>query len=153
MKVLVQRVSSAAVSIEGKLHASIARGLLIFLGVTHTDTSESARYIANRCADLRVFEDAAGKMNLSVNDIGGDMLVISQFTLYGDTRKGNRPSFIDAAPPPIAEPLYEQFIGFLRHATAPDRVRSGVFRAMMDISLVNDGPVTLMIESKDAAES
>ncbi|MBI3193346.1 MAG: D-tyrosyl-tRNA(Tyr) deacylase [Ignavibacteriae bacterium] len=148
MKALVQRVSSASVSINGSLHSNIGMGMLVFLGVTHKDTTEAANYLACRCAELRIFEDAREKMNLSVKDIQGEVLVVSQFTLYADTRKGNRPSFVDAAPPSQAEALYEEFVKILRQQIGDARVRTGVFRAMMDVQLVNDGPVTVMLEDK-----
>jgi len=148
MRALVQRVRSASVSIGGALHSNIGKGMLIFLGVTHKDTSEATSYLARRCADLRIFEDAQEKMNLSVKDIHGEVLVVSQFTLYADTRKGNRPSFVDAAPPQQAETLYEEFVKFLRQEIGDNKVKTGVFRAMMDVQLVNDGPVTVMLEDK-----
>ena len=149
MRALIQRVKEAGVTVGGKIHNRIGSGLLIFLGVAHADTEHDARYLARRCADLRIFEDGDGKMNLSLKNISGEALVISQFTLYADTRRGNRPSFTDAAPPADAERLYESFIRFLREALGDERVKDGVFRAMMDIHLVNDGPVTIMIESKE----
>ena len=148
MRAVVQRVKQANVSVNGSVLNTIDKGLLIFLGVTTTDTHEAAEYLAQRCANLRIFEDEQGKMNLSVKDIAGNALVISQFTLYADTRKGNRPSFIDAAPPTIAEPLYEKFVQFLRNEIETRRVSTGVFGAMMDIALINDGPVTILLESK-----
>lgn len=148
MRALIQRVKSASVSINGSLYNKIERGLLIFLGVGNADDEEQAQYLAQRCANLRVFEDDVGKMNLSVKDILGEALVISQFTLYADTRKGNRPSFTDAAPPERAENYYNQFISFLRNEIGGEKVYSGEFRAMMDIALVNDGPVTILLESK-----
>ena len=148
MRALIQRVSSASVTIDEKLHSSINNGLLLFLGVKSNDGEIEIKYLAEKCANLRVFEDAEGKMNLSVKDTAGSVLVVSQFTLYGDTRKGNRPSFVEAAPPHIAEPLYENFVTVMRQLLGDEKVASGVFRTMMDVSLVNDGPVTLLLESK-----
>ena len=148
MRALIQRVKSASVSINGSPYNKIGRGLLIFLGVGSTDNEENAVYLAKRCANLRIFGDNVGKMNLSVKDISGEALVISQFTLYADTRKGNRPCFTDAAPPDRAENYYNQFISFLRNEIGGEKVYSGEFRAMMDIALVNDGPVTIILENK-----
>ncbi|MBI1806740.1 MAG: D-tyrosyl-tRNA(Tyr) deacylase [Ignavibacteria bacterium] len=149
MRALLQRVKDASVTINGGTHNEIGKGLLIFLGVGRQDTHEDANYLAQRCATLRIFEDEQKKMNLSVKDIAGNVLVISQFTLYADTRKGNRPSFTDAALPDAAEVLYEQFVNRLRTELGESKVRTGVFRAMMDIQLTNDGPVTIMVESKE----
>jgi D-tyrosyl-tRNA(Tyr) deacylase len=140
VRALVQRVSEAAVSVDGEEVARIGRGLLVLLGIRTDDGPEQADRIAAKLERLRVFEDAEGKMNLSVREIGGELLVVSQFTLYGDARKGNRPSFVDAAPPERAEPLYEQ----VREALG---ARGGVFGARMIVSLVNDGPVTLLVEA------
>ncbi len=136
----------------GSLHSSIGPGMLILLGVKQTDSPAEARYLAGRCATLRIFDDAGGTMNLSVRDVQGSAMVVSQFTLYGDTRKGNRPSYTDAAPPEIAETLYENFVSQLRQEIGADRVATGVFRAMMDVELVNDGPVTVLLESKNHQE-
>ncbi|MEK6756521.1 MAG: D-aminoacyl-tRNA deacylase [Bacteroidota bacterium] len=149
MRALIQRVRRCSVSIDGALHSSIGTGMLILLGVKQSDAEADAKHLADRCAALRIFDDAEGKMNLSVKDVGGEAMVVSQFTLYGDTRKGNRPSYIEAAPPELAERLYESFIGRLRAALGDSKVASGVFRAMMDVDLVNDGPVTVLIESKN----
>ncbi len=146
MRAVVQRVSRANVAIDGQIVGEIGRGLLILLGVTHEDTAERATWLAEKIAGLRVFGDADGKMNRDLTEAGGDALIVSQFTLYGDCRKGRRPSFIDAAPPPIAVPLYEAFI----HAVKAQgiRVATGQFGADMQVELVNDGPVTLVIDAK-----
>jgi D-tyrosyl-tRNA(Tyr) deacylase len=127
--------------------------MLIFLGVRKGDTEEDARYVADRCAALRIFEDQQEKMNLSVKDIDGSVMVVSQFTLYADTRRGNRPGFTDAAPPEIAEDLYERFVRYLCGTLGDSRIATGVFRAMMEVELINDGPVTIMIESKSNSNS
>lgn len=148
MKALIQRVSKASVTIDGKMYSSIEQGLLIFLGIKVHDSAEDARYLAEKSCALRVFEDDQQKMNLSVRDVGGSVLAVSQFTLYGDTRKGNRPNFIEAAPPEEAEPLYNFFVDQLRQELGTGRVAAGLFRAMMDVELINDGPVTVMLESK-----
>jgi D-tyrosyl-tRNA(Tyr) deacylase len=123
--------------------------MLILLGVKQSDDEADAQYLADRCAALRIFDDEEGKMNLSVKDVGGEAMVVSQFTLYGDTRKGNRPSYSEAAPPELAERLYESFVRRLRESLGHAKVATGVFRAMMDVELVNDGPVTVAIESKN----
>lgn len=148
MKALIQRVTKASVTIDGRIYSSIEKGLLILLGIKTHDTAEDARYIAEKSCLLRIFEDDRQKMNLSVRDVGGSVLAVSQFTLYGDTRKGNRPNFIDAAPPEEAEPLYNIFVDQLRQQLGIDRVATGLFRTMMDVELVNNGPVTVMLESK-----
>jgi D-aminoacyl-tRNA deacylase len=140
VRALVQRVSQAAVVVDGDEVARIGPGLLVLLGVRRGDGEAEADRLASKLLALRVFEDAEGKMNLSVGDVGGDVLCVSQFTLYGDTRKGNRPSFVEAAPPEEAEPLYER----LRVALG---AQGGVFGARMAVSLVNDGPVTLLLEA------
>jgi D-tyrosyl-tRNA(Tyr) deacylase len=140
VRALVQRVSEAAVSVDGEEVARIGRGLLVLLGVRAGDRPEQADRLAGKLERLRVFEDAEGKMNLSVRDVGGELIVISQFTLYGDARKGNRPSYVEAAPPEVAEPLYER----LRAALG---AQGGVFGARMRVALVNDGPVTLLLEA------
>ena len=140
MRALVQRVSDASVTVEGEEVARIGRGLLVLLGVRRGDGEAEADRIAAKLLALRIFEDDAGKMNLNVGDAGGDVLCVSQFTLYGDTRKGNRPSFVDAAPPEEAEPLYER----VREALG---AQGGVFGARMAVSLTNDGPVTVLVEA------
>lgn len=146
MRALIQRVSSAAVVVDGKKTGEIGRGLLVFLGIKTGDTDRELQFIADKCVNLRVFEDGEGKMNRSLLDIKGDMLVVSQFTLYGDTRKGRRPGFSAAAAPALSEPLYDRFVGTVRSYGV--RVATGVFGAHMDVSLVNDGPVTLLVEKE-----
>ena len=148
MRALIQRVKEGGVTIDGKTHAEIGKGLVILLGIRKGETPDAADFLAEKCMALRVFEDSNGKMNLSVSDIGGDVLVVSQFTLYADTQKGNRPGFSEAAPPEEAEPLYEQFVGRIRSALDDGKVRTGVFRAMMEVKIINDGPVTILLESK-----
>ncbi len=148
MRAVVQRVSSAEVCVDGRVLGSIGRGLVVLLAVGGADDERDAAYLANKTLNLRVFEDAEGKMNRSVRDVGGGLLVISQFTLYGDCRKGNRPSFVDAAPPQEAERLYR---AFLEEVGKPGlQLASGRFQAMMDVSLVNQGPVTVLLDSKKA---
>ena len=144
MRALIQRVSQASVSVDGRIAGRIGRGFVVLLGVTHTDSTAEARWLSAKIAGLRVFDDEAGKMNRSLSDVEGELLVISQFTLYGDAQKGRRPSFTDAAGPDVAEPLVDTFIGLLREAGF--KVATGVFGAHMDVELHNDGPVTLMIE-------
>jgi D-tyrosyl-tRNA(Tyr) deacylase len=146
MRAVVQRVARASVTIEGRIAGEIGRGLLILLGVTHDDTPERAVWLAEKIAGLRIFSDDEGKMNRDITEAGGGALIVSQFTLYGDCRKGRRPSFIDAAPPPIAIPLYEAFINAVKAQGIP--VATGQFGADMQVELVNDGPVTLVIDSK-----
>lgn len=146
MRAVVQRVSRAEVRVEGAVSGSVGKGLLVLLGVAREDGDDDARALADKIAALRVFEDAAGKMNLSVAEAGGGLLVVSQFTLLGDARKGNRPSFVDAAPPEEANALYERVCALLRAKGLA--VGTGVFRAHMDVELVNDGPVTLLLDSR-----
>jgi D-tyrosyl-tRNA(Tyr) deacylase len=145
MRVVLQRVSQASVSIGGQVVGEIQGGLVLLVGFTDGDDEDTLRWMAAKVLGLRVFSDEEGKMNLSLEEIEGDVLVISQFTLYGDTRKGRRPSFIHAATPEVAIPLYERFLGLLR-GLAPGRVESGEFGTMMDVALVNAGPVTLVLE-------
>ena len=145
MRAVVQRVKSASVKVEGELVSEIGAGVLIFLGVAHEDTATEIEYIANKVANLRIFEDEEGKMNRSLLEMGGAALVVSQFTLYGDCRKGRRPSFIKAARPEVANTLYEQFITLLKQQSIP--TQGGTFQAMMDVQLINDGPVTILLDS------
>jgi D-tyrosyl-tRNA(Tyr) deacylase len=144
MRALVQRVTRASVTVDGQVVGAIDAGLCVLVGVTHDDTAADAQKLAGKVAGLRVFDDADGVMNASLGDRGGAALVVSQFTLYGDTRKGRRPSWGDAARPEVAEPLIEQFVVALRELGTP--VETGIFRADMQVELVNDGPVTLMLE-------
>ena len=144
MRVVLQRVSRARVTIEGRISGAIERGFCLLVGFTHSDTIEQVRWMAEKVVGLRVFQDAEDKMNLALADIGGAILVVSQFTLYGNAEKGRRPSFIDAARPEQAIPLYEAFIAELRGRGV--RVETGEFGAMMDVELVNDGPVTLVLD-------
>ena len=144
MRVVLQRVSRAEVRVEGRAVGSIGRGFLLLVGITHSDTDATLAWMAEKVAGLRLFGDAEGKMNLALADVGGALLVVSQFTLYGDASKGRRPSFIDAARPEVAQPLYEKFVALFRAAGLT--VAIGEFGAMMDVDLVNDGPVTLWLE-------
>ena len=146
MKIVLQRVSRASVSVEGKKVGSIGRGLLVLLGVEKGDTEKDADFLVEKTLNLRIFPDEQKNMNRSVMDIGGALLVVSQFTLPGDCRKGRRPSFDKAAPPELAEALYERFKARAKECGLP--VESGVFQAMMDVELVNDGPVTFILESR-----
>ena len=144
MRILLQRVSRAEVRIEDRVAGRIGTGFVLFVGLTATDSEEQLAWMADKVAGLRLFGDAEGKMNLSLADVGGACLVVSQFTLYGDASKGRRPSFIDAARPEIAIPLYQRFVALLRERVP--EVSTGEFGAMMEVELVNDGPVTLWIE-------
>ena len=146
MRAVVQRVSSASVAVDGQTVASIGKGFLVLLGVANGDSDREAQWLGDKIAGLRIFEDEAGKMNLSVQDIGGAILVVSQFTLLADCRKGRRPSFTDAAPPAEADRLYQVFVSALRKSNTP--VETGVFQAHMDVSLVNDGPVTVIVDTR-----
>ena len=146
MRVLIQRVNKASVSIEKKIHGEIDTGLLLFLGIETGDTIEDIEWLTKKIVNLRVFNDTEGKMNLSIKDIHGSFLIISQFTLHASTKKGNRPSYIRAATPDIAIPLYEMFISSLRKQQL--KVENGVFGANMKVALTNDGPVTIFIDSK-----
>lgn len=145
MRAVLQRVSRATVTVEEKVVGEIGAGLLVLLGVGQNDSRADADYLVEKIIGLRIFEDAAGKMNLPVSDVDGAMLVVSQFTLYGDTRRGKRPSFDAAAPPEKARELYEYFVGRVR--TAGLRCETGVFQASMEVELVNHGPVTILLDS------
>jgi D-tyrosyl-tRNA(Tyr) deacylase len=146
MRAVVQRVGGARVRIDGEVVGEVGRGLLVLLGVTHADTDEQARWLADKVVGLRLFPDEHGKMNRGVADVGGGVLVVSQFTLYGDCTKGRRPSFIDAAPPEIAVPRYEAFVNAVKALGVP--TATGRFGAMMQVELTNDGPVTLIVDTK-----
>ncbi|WP_017728618.1 D-aminoacyl-tRNA deacylase [Halalkalibacterium ligniniphilum] len=146
MRVVLQRAKDASVTVNGETVGAIKQGLVLLVGITHEDTEEDIRYLSDKIANLRIFEDEAGKMNLSLLDVEGDILSISQFTLYGDCRKGRRPNFMEAAKPELAKGLYERFNDELRAKGL--KVETGVFGAMMDVRLTNDGPVTLIVESK-----
>lgn len=146
MRVVLQRVSSASVKVDGAVAGEIGPGLVLLLGIAKDDGPEDVEYVVNKCAGLRIFGDDQGKMNRSLHDVGGEVLAISQFTLFGDTRKGRRPSFESAAPPEHAEPLYELAVERLRERGI--RIATGRFGAYMEVSLVNDGPVTLTVESR-----
>jgi D-tyrosyl-tRNA(Tyr) deacylase len=147
MIALIQRVSEAGVTISGLKTASINSGLLVLLGIKHGDSPNDPKLLARKTAALRIFSDDCGKMNLSVSDTGGEILVISQFTLCAETRKGNRPSFINAAPPEEAIPLYESFIAHLGTIMSASRIKTGEFGADMKVNLINDGPVTITLTS------
>lgn len=149
MKVVVQKVSEAGVYIEQENYsAEIGKGLVILLGIKHDDREEDVNFLADKCTNLRIFLDENEKMNLSVKDVQGEVLVISQFTLYGDAQKGNRPGFTEAARPEIAIPLYEKFIQRMKENLGNEKVKVGIFGAMMLVKIFNDGPVTIIIDSK-----
>jgi D-aminoacyl-tRNA deacylase len=145
VRAVIQRVREASVSVDDQIVGAIEAGLMILIGVTHDDDERDARFLAQKIATLRIFEDAAGKFNLSALDVGASALVVSQFTLYADARRGRRPDFIDAARPEIAEPLIERFVGLLREQGL--RVETGKFQAHMLVKIVNDGPVTIILDS------
>lgn len=149
MKAVVQRVTHARVTIGGRIYAEIGSGLLVLLGVEKTDTGKQAEYLAEKVVNLRIFEDEKGKMNVSVKDINGELLVVSQFTLLGDCRKGRRPSFTGAAPPDTASALYEHFVRQTREMGIP--TRTGRFQAVMDVGLTNSGPVTVLLDTDHVA--
>lgn len=147
MRALIQRVQRASVTVDGTVHGAIERGFLILLGVCEGDTEAEADYLADKCTGLRVFTDENDKMNLSCADVGGGLLIVSQFTLYGDCRKGKRPNFVRAARPETAIPLYERFVDRCRASGLP--VETGVFGAHMEVGLVNDGPVTIWMDTAE----
>ena len=146
MRAVVQRVTRARVTVADRIIGELENGLVVLLGVARDDTKDDADYLAPKIIALRIFDDAEGRMNVSVKDIGGGLLVVSQFTLYGDVRRGLRPSWSDAAPPETAEPLYDYFVESSRKLLG--RVETGSFRAMMQVELVNDGPVTILLDSR-----
>lgn len=148
MRAVVQRVTKASVKVEGEIIGQIAKGLMVLLGIEDSDTEEDLRYLADKVVNLRIFEDLEGKMNLSLIDIAGELLVISQFTLYGDCRKGRRPSFINAGKPEFAEEMYKKYVSECKKVIT--KVETGRFQADMDVELINNGPVTLIIDSKKA---
>lgn len=147
MRVVVQRVLEASVVVSGKAVASISNGLLVLLGITHTDTEEDIDWLVKKISQLRIFEDASGQMNASLQEVQGELILVSQFTLFAATKKGNRPSYIKAAKPEVAEPLYEAF-GEAMEKTLGKKIGRGVFGADMKVSLINDGPVTIVIDSQ-----
>lgn len=146
MRVVLQRSKQASVTVDGEITGAIEKGYVLLVGITHTDTIEDIRYVAKKVAEIRLWEDEEGKMNHSILERGGSILSVSQFTLYGDVKKGRRPSFIEAARPEVAKPLWDAFNEILREQGLT--VETGIFGAMMDVSLINDGPVTIIIESK-----
>ncbi|MDT4969676.1 MAG: D-aminoacyl-tRNA deacylase [Acidobacteriota bacterium] len=146
MRVVLQRVSRASVRIEEQVVGEIGPGLVVLLGISRDDTESDISYLVEKIAAVRIFDDADGRMNLSIKDVSGELLVVSQFTLYGDVKRGRRPSWIEAASPAVAEPLYERFVGEARGVVS--RVATGSFGQMMQVELVNDGPVTLVIDSR-----
>jgi D-tyrosyl-tRNA(Tyr) deacylase len=146
MRAVIQRVSRAEVRVEDEITGKIGDGILLLLGVSNSDTEKDAEYLLDKTVNLRIFDDAEGKMNLSLLDLNGELLVVSQFTLYGDTRRGRRPSYIDAASPEKANELYEFFVESARKQLA--KVETGRFQSMMDVELVNDGPVTILLDSE-----
>ena len=146
MRAVVQRVTRASVTVDGEIIGEIGPGLVVLVGIARDDTKVEAAYLVDKISNLRIFDDEAGKMNLSVKDTSGGLLIVSQFTLYGDVRRGLRPSWSDAAPPEVAEPLYDFFVRQARAAVA--QVATGKFQAMMHVELINDGPVTILLDSK-----
>ena len=150
MKVVIQRVSEASVMIDRKVHNQINQGFVVLLGVGQTDDEQDINYLVQKILGLRIFSDPEGKMNCSLDEVNGEVLLISQFTLFASTKKGNRPSYIDAAPPSMAIPLYEKFIEVIQ-VSLGSRLKTGIFGADMKVSLINDGPVTIQMDSKNKA--
>lgn len=149
MRAVVQRVTEGGVYIpEENYQSEIRNGMVILLGIKTDDTEADVNFVADKCSNLRIFEDSDGKMNINIKEINGEALVISQFTLYGETAKGNRPSFIEAARPEDANPLYDKFIARMQMNLGKDRIKSGIFGSMMTVKIMNDGPVTVLVESK-----
>ena len=149
MRALLQRVSEGGVDIPSESYSvKISRGVVLLLGISEDDTEKEVDYVAEKCSNLRIFEDENGKINLSLQQINGEILLISQFTLYGDTRKGNRPSFNKAAKPDHAQVLYGKFASKLKSILGEDKIKEGIFGAMMEVTIINDGPVTVLVESK-----
>lgn len=149
MRALVQRVSEGGVYIsEENYKEEIGKGIVILLGIRSDDTENDLLFVADKCSNLRIFQDENDKMNLSLKDVDGEVLIISQFTLYGDAQKGNRPSFIDAARPETAIPIYEKFIERMEQNLGAEKIKTGKFGAMMQVKIINDGPVTILVESK-----
>ena len=146
MRVVLQRVSRAEVRVAGRTVGKVGTGLLVLVGFAPADTDATLDWMAEKILGLRIFDDAHGKMNLDLDEVGGSVLVVSQFTLYGDAQKGRRPSFVEAAAPAVARPLYERFVALLRERSGGAKIETGEFGAMMDVDLVNDGPVTLILE-------
>lgn len=145
MRAVVQRCKSANVTVDGKICGEIGAGLMVLIGINSTDNDKTIAWMADKLANLRIFSDIDGKMNLSLLDVNADMLIVSNFTLYGDARKGLRPSYIEAAPPEISEPVYNKIIDYLK-SNYKFKIETGIFGAMMDVQLINDGPVTLIID-------
>jgi len=149
MRALVQRVTEAGVYIKDPIYSAETKaGMVILLGVKEGDTINDVNFVADKCSNLRIFEDENGKMNISIKETGGEVLIISQFTLYGETAKGNRPAFTLAAKPEVANELYEAFISRMKENLGPQKIKTGIFAAMMTVKIINDGPVTLLVESK-----
>jgi D-tyrosyl-tRNA(Tyr) deacylase len=154
MRALIQRVAEGGVYISSENYsAEIEKGMVVLLGIKSDDTEDDLIFVTDKCCNLRIFGDENDKMNLSIKDVNGEMLVISQFTLYGDAQRGNRPGFTDAARPEIAIPIYEKFIERLKANIGEDKVKTGIFGAMMKVKIINDGPVTIIIESKQKEKS